>query len=109
MGIYHKSLAGRFSTFPRATQIMMIGNELNRADSRKDKVDQRIMHLSLALELFDFALTDRNQWSGKFKELCRAREMVARLWAGVDSDINAVVRTLLKLSPATATLETRRR
>ncbi len=104
MAVYHKSLVNRFSTFQRDTQLMMVGNELNRAELRSGNANQKLLHLGLALELIDLAIADRSKWSGRYKELCRAREMISRVWAGVDSDIKIIVRNLLKMSPATAEL-----
>lgn len=104
MALYHKSLVNRFHSFTREQQIMMVCNELNRAMKRAGHRNEEQMHLTLALELMDFVIADYEQWSGKYREVCRAREMIARNWAGVDSNIEAIVRSLLYLSPDTARL-----
>lgn len=82
----------------------MIGNELNRAAARRGNAEQKKLHLNLALELIDFTIADRSKWGGSYKELCRAREMIGRIWAGVDSDLAIITNNLLKLLPATAEL-----
>lgn len=104
MGLYHKSLVNRFDGFPRDKQIMMVCNELNRSSLRSKHEEQRRLHLSLALELIDFILADRNQWLGKFKEICRAREMIAQKWNGAESDLNSLVQNLMLLTPESARL-----
>ncbi|NQU26733.1 MAG: hypothetical protein HQ528_00440 [Candidatus Marinimicrobia bacterium] len=102
MGLYYKSLVSRFSSFPRHQQLLLVCNELNRAISRSEHWEQQRLHLGLALELIDFILADRKQWTGKYKEICRAREMIARGWNGVDLDLNSLVRNLMLLTPESA-------
>ncbi len=102
MSYWHKNLKERFSTFPFYQQILMIGNELNRAKNFCGK-NQSEVHFALerALELMDFASKPSLRFQ-QLRELRRAREVVAELYSKEDAskrEIERILRVLLQMHP----------
>ncbi|MDO9548806.1 MAG: hypothetical protein Q7J65_07595 [Candidatus Marinimicrobia bacterium] len=98
MPVYHKTLLDRFGTFPQAQQILMICNELNRAESQVERFDYYQHHIILAMELMDFLIRDK-KWQPKYKEILRAREMLGQYYLSSDKDLKNYTDNLIKLSP----------
>ncbi len=79
MPVWHKNLRGRFHTFPQYQQIIMVANELNRAQNMITVPLEYHNALERALELTDFLSADE-RWKPKLKELRRAREIMAMFY-----------------------------
>jgi hypothetical protein len=82
MPIWHKTLRQRFVTFSKYQQILMAANELNRAQNLLDDPTEYRNALERALELIDF-LSDDPRWRHNLREVRRAREVTAMLYAAV--------------------------
>ena len=79
MPIWHKTLLDRFSLLPTYQQVIMVANELNRAQNMIKMPLEYKNALERALELTDFISDDR-RWSKKLREIRRAREMMAMFY-----------------------------
>jgi hypothetical protein len=85
-GVQHRELAaGRWWTLSLAEQLGNIGSEISRAarwTSKNARVAEGALHR--ALELFDLTLADPRlrQSPARLREVARAREVVADLFAG---------------------------
>jgi len=99
MKIWHKHLQERFSTFPSHQQIIMVANELNRANHHEHNVVEYKACLERALELLDFTIDDKDKWGGKYRELLRARRYLASIYNQPDTFIETSVlqRCLIQL------------
>ncbi len=102
MAIWHTSLVDRFPGFPKHQQLLMVCNELRRANAQQKRPDYYKKHLELALELMDFLIDDRKQWSYAYRELMRAREVLAEYYISAPNSTDSLVRTLISLTPDTA-------
>lgn len=80
MPIWHKTLRDRFAGFPKHQQILMAANELNRAQNLLDDPKEYHNALERALELMDFLSADK-KWQNRLREVRRAREFTAMLYA----------------------------
>lgn len=92
----HEKLAGgRWQQLSLAEQLGNIGSEISRANHwQEQKKPEQIRHaLERALELFDLTLADA-RWSGRRRELCRAREVVCDFFAG-DNVYHSTAKNLL--------------
>lgn len=99
----HESLAnGRWQQFSLAEQLGNIGSEISRANhwQEQKKQDHAQLALERALELFDLTLADQ-RWSGRRRELCRAREVVCDFFAG-DNTYHSTAMNLQKYFDAFA-------
>ncbi|HDP68023.1 MAG TPA: hypothetical protein ENN20_05910 [Candidatus Marinimicrobia bacterium] len=99
MPVYHQSLVRRFSGFPAEQQLIMICNELNRATAQREHPEYYRKDLVLAMELMDFTIRDP-KWQAKFRELLRARELLAVLYGQPGQRPEGLTRTLVQLHPA---------
>ncbi len=101
MKIWHKHLEHRFSSFPSHQQIIMVANELNRADNQENNTIEYKACLERALELLDFTIDDRDKWGNKYRELLRARRYLAGLYIHAATFVKTDVlhRTLIQLDP----------
>jgi len=98
MPVWHKSLKDRFSTFPKYQQLLMIANELNRADNMRAVANEYKHALERALELMDFLSYDK-RWTHQRRELRRAREWTAMLYADPHPQSTKLLqRCLIQLS-----------
>ncbi len=80
MNRWHKSLQDRWSQFTFGEQILMIANELNRANNNLKYPEEYSNSLERALELIDFCSSDLKLNSNLLKELRRARMITAQLY-----------------------------
>ncbi len=76
MVTHHKELAaGKWLQMTLAEQMGNIGSEVHRSINWLLKKDERFKSaFERALELFDLTLED-NRWKGRYKEICRSREL----------------------------------
>ncbi len=79
MPLWHKTMQDRFPSLPPYQQILLVANELNRAQNMLGVPKEYFNALERALELTDFISADR-RWSHKLGELRRVREMMAMLY-----------------------------
>lgn len=98
MPIYHPSLVQRFVNFPPEQQLLMIGNELNRATNQHERPDYYHKHLVLAMELMDLCIRDP-KWQLKLRELLRARELMGKYYLSGSQNLQQFTDNLIKLSP----------
>ena len=97
MPVWHKSLRDRFPTLPTFQQIIMVANELNRAQNMISVPLEYKNALERALELTDFLSADP-RWSSKLKEVRRAREMMAMLYSNPQpGDTRVLQKCLIQL------------
>ena len=96
---WHQTLEPRWKNMPVYQQILMIANELNRAENLKNDPEEYKNALERALELMDFSIAPmRNR--PMLREFLRARELVAALYIGRPlSPLPAVMNGLIQLSP----------
>ncbi|HOT96608.1 MAG TPA: hypothetical protein PLG50_02660 [bacterium] len=93
----HKTLAGRFGSFPKHQQLQMVANELNRASHLLDDPREYRYCLERALELLDL-LSGQMHWRPALRELRRARQFIAQCYIGPQPG--------LSMAPVTAGLYT---
>ncbi|MBN1466112.1 hypothetical protein JXA02_10140 [candidate division KSB1 bacterium] len=79
MPIWHKTLKERFSSLPTHQQVLMVANELNRAQNMIQTPLEYKNALERALELTDFISADP-RWAKRLREIRRAREMMAMFY-----------------------------
>ncbi|MBN1482045.1 hypothetical protein EH223_07295 [candidate division KSB1 bacterium] len=79
MPVWHKTLKERFATVPMYQQVIMVANELNRAQNMLTVPHEYRNALERALELTDFLSADA-RWRNKLKEVRRAREVMAMFY-----------------------------
>ena len=103
----HSSLdAGRWASFPVAQQILMVGNEMNRASrllAPGDTPSRRLAY-ERVLRLVDLTVEVRKSRSFR-RELLRWRDLVAALYIASDPEPAAhaaAFRALLLLDPVAA-------
>lgn len=96
--LWHKSLMNRFSTLPEFQQILMVANELNRAQNMREVENEYKNALERALELIDFVCMDP-RWKRKLGELRRAREVMAMYYSDPGQDTKILQRCLIQLEP----------
>ena len=99
MPVRHKSLSHRFHTFSKSQQLLMVCNELNRAESQRKHPGYYKKHIELALELMDFLIDDYAKWEYSYKELLRAREVMAEYYIAQPKSTRSLVDNLIKLCP----------
>ncbi len=103
----HASLSPeRWATFSRDQQILMIGNEMNRATRRLRLADRPGLLLAYEriLRLVDLTVEVQTGY-GLRRELLRWRDLIAEMYAnpGLQPDHHlAAFRALLQLTPASA-------
>ena len=103
----HASLApDRWRTFPLDRQILMIGNEMNRARRLRDPRDRASLLLAYerVLRLTDLTVEVAAS-RGLRRELLRWRDLVASLYVDAKPEPathDAVFRALLSLTPGSA-------
>jgi hypothetical protein len=101
----HTSLdAGRWARFPFDQQILVIGNEMNRASKLLGSADGRSRRACYERVLALVDLTVQTQHAAtRRRELLRWRDLAAALYiaAGADEQAHAAAfRSLLQLTPA---------
>ena len=88
--------------YPGFQQLLMIANELNRAQNAlgKGDTDNAIHAWERAFELTDLTVADRKN-SRMLKELLRFREMMGEVFISADAALNkSLMNGLIKLDPA---------
>lgn len=104
---HHATLsADRWSDFTLDQQILMIGNELNRASKWTGSADEehRRSALARALTLTDLTIVGSVR-PGFRRELLRWRDVLASLYISKEADpvaLRVAFRTLLRLTPETS-------
>ena len=78
MTIWHNSLEQRFSAFPIHQQILMVCNELNRAENLRDDNVEYKRCMERSLELLDYFMADKK--GHLLKESLRIRDIIAEAW-----------------------------
>ena len=96
MTVWHKTLQVRFTDFTQAQQILMVCNELNRAQNCRDDSAEYKNSLERALELIDFIYTDK-RWQNKLCELTRARSVLTQAYLEKPGQTDQLQRMLLQL------------
>ena len=98
--IWHPELEKRWQNLPEHQQILMICNELNRAENLQSDLKEYKNALERALELMDFTIDDPRCRS-RLREFLRAREVVARLYiSGRQQPTRVLQKALIQLYPA---------
>jgi len=99
--IWHKHLESRFSSLPSFQQIIMVTNELNRANHHRENPAEYKACLERALELLDFIIDDHGKWQSKYRELLRARRYLAQRYIKSDiyEDTSILQQTLHQMDP----------
>lgn len=99
MAVWHAALRERFSLLPQFQQLLMVANELNRAENMNKVTAEYKNALERALELTDFISADK-RWLHKLGELRRAREVMAGLYNDpTPGDTRILQRCLIQLDP----------
>ena len=101
--VFHKNMTiEKWSSFPRMQQLLMIANELNRAQNALEKGDtENAIHAwERAFELTDLTVEDKK--NGRLlRELIRFREMMGENFISHDAFLNkALMNGLIQLDPA---------
>ncbi|MCF7827041.1 MAG: hypothetical protein K9M55_06385 [Candidatus Marinimicrobia bacterium] len=91
----------RFASFPSYQQIIMVTNELNRANNHRENMTEYKACLERGLELLDFIIDDSEKWRLKYRELLRARRYLAQryLQSNIFEDTSTLQRALHQLDP----------
>jgi len=100
--IYHKSLTtDKWYLYPRHKQLLMIANEMNRAQNALLKQDHEnaIHSWERAFELTDLTVSDPKN-PNLIKELLRFRELLGEVFIRPDAALNKILMvTLVSLDP----------
>lgn len=95
---WHRTLEQRWKTMPVYQQILMIANEMNRAENLKNDPGEYKNALERALELMDFSIDTMRM--PILREFIRARELVAALYIGRPlSPLPVIQNGLIQLCP----------
>ncbi|MDP1621295.1 MAG: hypothetical protein Q8M08_03055 [Bacteroidales bacterium] len=92
----------KWSSFPRLQQLLMIANELNRAQNALEKgdIENAIHAWERAFELTDLTVEDKKNVR-LLKELLRFREMMGENFISHDTFFNkALMNGLIQMDPA---------
>jgi hypothetical protein len=94
---WHASLENRFATFSQEQQLLMVANELNRANNQLNHPHEYGRALERALELLDLLCRD-HRWKKALPELRRAREVMAGYYCQpAPADVNRLQNALIAL------------
>jgi len=94
---WHKNLAVRFATFPKSQQLLMVANELNRANNLIRHPREFKNALERALELVDLCSPDP-RWRPALRELRRGREVIARHYqAELPKPLDTLIRVFIQM------------
>ena len=100
--IYHKTMTTeKWFAYPGFQQLLMIANELNRAQHalEKGEPENAIHAWERAFELIDLTVEDRKNHR-LLKELLRFREMLGEVFLSPDATMNrALFHDLIRLDP----------
>ena len=98
MTIWHNSLERRFSAFPTHQQILMVCNELNRAENLHDDSVEYKRCLKRSLELLDYFMADKR--GHLLKESLRIRDIIAEAYISTPKNTKEIQSILLQMNPA---------
>ena len=94
---WHRSLEDRFATFPQEQQLLMVANELNRANNQLNHPREYSRALERGLELLDLLCRDP-RWKKALPELRRAREVMAsHFYQSEPTDVSVLQKALIAL------------
>jgi hypothetical protein len=94
---WHRSLEDRFALFPQEQQLLMVANELNRANHQLNHPHEYRRALERGLELLDLLCRD-HRWKKSLPELRRAREVMASHFCQLaPSDVSVLQKALIAL------------
>ena len=102
--IHHKNLTiEKWTKYTAGQQILMIGNELNRAKNllQKDMLPEVSNCYERAMELTDL-ISDDPKWRGRLKELRRFREVLSELYLMEEGNVHLndqIYKTLIEMVP----------
>ena len=108
MSEIHAGLGERWNALSRARQILNIVSELTRTSNSvaRGNPERSRSSLERALELVDFTLDDRAQWSGnRLRELARWRELLAEFYIAPtqsNEQLHLLIHALLTLDAEAA-------
>ena len=94
--VWHKSLQKKFHGFPVHQQLLMVANELNRAQNLLNDPQEYKNCLERALELMDLFLTDK---SGSL-----LRDIIAKSYIEEPDEVTTIKNTLLQMNPTAWTM-----
>lgn len=101
--MYHKNMTNaKWFSYPRFQQLLMIANELNRAQNAlaKDDKENAIHAWERAFELTDLTVEDQKN-KRLLKELLRFREMLGETFVSLDAALNkSLMKELIRLDAA---------
>lgn len=97
MTTWHKSLENRFSDFPTHEQILMVCNELNRAENLQDDYEEYKRCLERSLELLGYFIADKK--GHLLNETLRIRDIIAEAYIASPKNLKMIQSSLLKLNP----------
>ena len=97
MKVWHNSLKERFIEFPVHQHLLMICNELNRAGNLLNDTQEYKHCLERALELLDYSVIS-GVWRSKYKEILRARGLIAHSYLSPPSKTKDLQKILISLN-----------
>ena len=98
MTIWHTSLGNRFDNFSPAQQILMVCNELNRAEHSADDPDEYHRCIERALELLDLSIHE-TQDKHDIRERLRARHVMSQYYIEPPQQTKSLQKVLVQLEP----------
>ena len=98
MTIWHNSLERRFFAFPTHQQILMVCNELNRAENLRDDSVEYKLCLERSLELLDYFMADKR--GNLLRESLRIRDIIAEAYISTPKNTKKIQSLLLQMNPA---------
>lgn len=98
--IWHPTLENRWQALPEHQQVLMICNELNRAENFQSDSREYKNALERALELMDFTIDDPRT-RPRMREILRARQSIASFYVDpVPHGTKDLQRALMQLVPS---------
>lgn len=98
MTVWHKSLESRFGAYSSGRQVLMVCNELNRADHSQDEPEEYARCLERALELLDLAICETDN-KNDLRERLRARHVMAQYYLEPPQSTKSLQKVLIQLEP----------
>ena len=98
MTAWHNSLEHRFSSFPIHQQILMVCNELNRAENLRDDNVEYKRCMERSLELLDYFMADKK--GHLLRESLRIRDIIAEAYISTPKNTKKIQSLLLQINPA---------
>ncbi len=98
MTVWHKTLENRFNSFTAEQQILMVCNELNRAQNNIQDNQEYQNCLERALELLDLRIRSM-KGATLLKETLRARDLIAKAYLSKPAPTANLQKMLIMLEP----------